>query len=361
MRKGGAELKSGFVAIIGRPNVGKSTLLNAIVGEKVAITADKPQTTRNRIRGIYNDEDCQIVFIDTPGVTTPRNKLGEYMAGAALNSLPDADAVLFLIDSTSAGGSAGAAGFAGGGAGRETEAKGEAGFAGGGGAGHEPEAEGAASFAGGGGDRFILDKLRGVEVPKLLVINKIDLISPDDFKRLYDAYEGEGIFADIIGTAATDGLNVKDVVAALKKHMGEGPRFFPADMITDHPERFLASEIIREKLLHYLRDEVPHGVAVEIESYKEGVGSGANGKGKGKGTKPQKEVTHISAIIYTEKKSHKGIIIGKDGRKLKGIGKAAREDIERLLGEKVFLELWVKVKDNWRDSDYMLGSLGYKE
>ncbi|MDR3225228.1 MAG: GTPase Era [Clostridiales Family XIII bacterium] len=296
-------MKSGFVAIIGRPNVGKSTLLNAIIGEKVAITADKPQTTRNRIRGIYNDQDCQIVFIDTPGVTKPKNKLGEYMADAALNALPEVDAVLFLID--------------------------------------EPAA---ANAMFGGGDTFIIHKLKEIKAPIILLINKIDLMSPEDFKRTYDAYEATGLFAEIIGTAATTGVNVKDAIGALKKYIKNGPQFFPADMITDHPERFLVKEIIREKMLHYLRDEVPHGVAVEIESYAE-----------------EPAITRISAIIFTEKKSHKGIIIGKDGRKLKGIGKAARTDIEKLLGTKVFLELWVKIKDNWRDSDYMLSSLGYKE
>jgi GTP-binding protein Era len=296
-------MRSGFAAIIGRPNVGKSTLLNAIIGEKVAITADKPQTTRNRIRGIYNDPDCQIVFIDTPGVTKPKNKLGAYMASAALNALPEVDAVLFLID--------------------------------------EPVNDGALF---GGGDAFIIEKLKEIDAPIVLLVNKIDLMSPEDFKRTYEAYEATGLFAEIIGTAATEGVNVKDAIDSLKKHIKNGPQFFPADMITDHPERFLVKEIIREKMLHYLRDEVPHGVAVEIESFVE---------------KPA--ITRISAIIFTEKKSHKGIIIGKDGRKLKGIGKAAREDIEKLLGTKVFLELWVKIKDNWRDSDYMLGSLGYKE
>ncbi|MDR1495362.1 MAG: GTPase Era [Clostridiales Family XIII bacterium] len=292
-------MKAGFVAIVGRPNVGKSTLLNAVVGEKIAITADRPQTTRNRIRGVYNDDDCQIVFIDTPGFIAPRNKLGEYMAGAALGALPDADAALMLIDRP---------------VGKEEDF----------------------------GVDTLLEKLRALKAPKILVINKTDLMTPDEFKRTYERWEGSGVFTEIIGTTATEGLNVGAVVATLKKLMPEGVRYFPEDMITDRPERFLVCEIIREKALHYLRDEIPHGVAIEIEKYEE-----------------KQDITRISALIYTEKKSHKGIIIGKDGRKLKGIGKSAREDIERLLGTKVFLELWVKVKPGWRDSDFMLGSLGY--
>jgi GTP-binding protein Era len=292
-------MKSGFVAIIGRPNVGKSTLLNAIVGEKIAITADKPQTTRNRIRGIYNADGYQIVFIDTPGIMKPRNKLGEYMTNTALTSLSEVDAVLFLTDE---------------------------------------------AYSDKGGDIFITDKLSAQDIPSILVINKMDQMTPDVFKETYEAYERIGRFTDIIGTEATAGVGVPAVLDAIKKHIEDGPMYFPEDMATDHPERFIVTEIIREKLLHYLHDEVPHGVAVEIESYEE------------KGT-----ITNISAVIYTEKKSHKGIIIGKDGRKLKGVGKAAREDIEALIGTKVYLKLWVKVKDNWRDSDFMLGSLGYRD
>jgi GTP-binding protein Era len=343
-------LKAGFVAIIGRPNVGKSTLLNAIVGEKIAITADKPQTTRNRIRGIYNDEECQIVFTDTPGVTKPKNKLGEYMTGAALGALPDSDAVLFITDSyglPSLGGDATGSGdftsqthggdVAGGGDFTSQTHGGDAANSG------DSIPQTHEGDAAGGGD-FILRKIRGVNVQKVLVINKTDLMPPDKFKRAYEAWEATGIFTDIIGTTATDGVNVKEVVAALKKHLPEGVGYFPDDMATDRPERFIVSEIIREKALHYLRDEVPHGVAVGIEKYEEGAG-----------------VTRISAVIYAEKKSHKGIIIGKGGRKLKGVGKSAREYIEGLLGTKVFLELWVKVKPGWRDSDFMLGSLGYKD
>ncbi|MDR2487352.1 MAG: GTPase Era [Clostridiales Family XIII bacterium] len=296
-------MKSGFVAIIGRPNVGKSTLLNAIIGEKVAITADKPQTTRNRIRGIYTehsaDGDWQIVFLDTPGITTPRNKLGEYMARTALTTLGEVDAILFLTDED-----------------RPRQA----------------------------GDAFIYERLAQTDTPCILVLNKTDCMSPDAFKTCYDDWEGTGRFSAVFGAQALNGAGVPEILAALKRHIGEGPQYFPDDIATDHPERFLVTEIIREKLLHYLHEEVPHGIAVEIESYEE---------------KPQ--LTEIGAVILAEKKSHKGIIIGKDGRKLQGVGKAAREEIEALLGTKVYLRLWVKVRENWRDSDFHLGSLGYRD
>lgn len=295
---------SGFVAIIGRPNVGKSTLLNVILGEKISIATDRPQTTRNSIRGIYNEADesgdsWQIVFIDTPGITSPKNKLGEYMSRAALKTFDEVDVILFIVD---------------------------------------------APLAENGGDNYILGRLKEVKTPKILVINKIDIMGPDDFRLAWDTYEGMGLFASITGTSAVTGKNVGNLVEALKGYMGEGVQWFPPDMVTDRPERFIAAEIIREKLLLYMRDEIPHGVAVEIESWEE----------KG-------ETTKISAVIYTEKKSHKGMIIGKDGRKLKGIGMSAREDIESILGAKVYLQLWVKFKDRWRDDDYMLRSLGYEE
>jgi GTP-binding protein Era len=298
-------LKAGFVAIIGRPNVGKSTLLNAMIGEKIAITADKPQTTRNRVLGVYNDDDCQLVFIDTPGVTKPLNKLGEYMTNAAIGALSGADAVLLITDRP----------------GRASQSGGETDT-----------------------DDFMLQKIAGVKAPKILAINKTDVMTPDEFKLAYDAWTSTGVFAGVIGTVATEGAGAGEVTCALKGLVPEGPRYFPEDMVTDRSERFLVCELIREKALRYLRDEVPHGVAVGIEGYEEGP-----------------RLTRISAMIYTEKKSHKGIIIGKGGRKLKGIGKSAREDIERMLGTKVFLDLRVKVKAGWRDSDFMLGSLGYKD
>ena len=297
-------MKSGFIGIIGRPNVGKSTLLNSILGEKIAITTDKPQTTRNSIRGIYTrfDEDgggCQMVFIDTPGIHKARNKLGAAMTEMAVNTFKETDVVLFLVDG---------------------------------------------SIKKGPGDKYILEMIKDLDTPKILVINKIDTMSPEEYKEIFDEYDAMNIFDGIFGTSALEGINVGDLLAKIETYLEEGPMFFPEDMVTDHPERFIVSEIIREKVLNYLEDEVPHGVAVEIESYKE-----------------EPRITKIGAVIYCERKSHKGIIIGKQGKKLKGIGKSARLEIEALLGTKVFLELWVKVKENWRDSDFALSNFGYKE
>ena len=297
-------MKSGFVGIIGRPNVGKSTLLNSILGEKIAITTDKPQTTRNSIRGIYTKQaengeaGVQIIFIDTPGIHKPRNKLGGYMTDTAVNTFREVDVVVFIVDD---------------------------------------------ELSAGPGDEYILSMLEDIDTPKILVINKIDKISPDKFRKIYEEYEKLGVFEHIYGISAIENKNVDVLVGTLEGLMDKGPMYFPADMVTDHPERFIVAEIIREKVLMYLEEEVPHGVAVEIESYKE-----------------LPKLTKIGAVIYCERKSHKGIIIGKEGKKLKGIGKSARCEIEALLGVKVFLELWVKVKENWRDSDFVLNSLGYK-
>ena len=309
-------MKTGFVAIIGRPNVGKSTLLNAILGEKIAITTDKPQTTRNTIRGIYThyaddelDEDMQLVFIDTPGIHRPRTKLGEFMTESAVGTFKEVDAIVYIVDD---------------------------------------------KLSSGPGDKYITEMLDEVTTPKILVINKIDKLGPEEFAEIYKEYDELGIFEEITGTSAVEGKNIGHVIKAAAEFMEEGPMFFPDDMITEHPERFIVSEIIREKILMYLQDEVPHGVAVEIERYKE-----------------ESNITRINAVIYCERKSHKGMIIGKGGRKLKGIGKSAREEIEALLGTKVYCEkfmgtkvyltTWVKVKENWRDSDIALSNFGYKE
>ncbi len=323
-------MKSGFIGIIGRPNVGKSTLLNAMVGEKVAITTDKPQTTRNSIRGIYTrmpsvidtidaadaadqgagrnlsktaggktiDEGCQMIFIDTPGVHRGRNKLGEAMTEMAANTLNEVDAVIFIVD----------------------------------------------SYSEKGGDKYVFDLVKSCEAPKILVINKIDIMEPDEYLKIYNYYDNSGVFDEIYGTSALTGKNVPDLMKRLESLLDDGPMYFPEDMITDYPERFLVTEIIREKTLMYLDEEVPHGIAVEIESYEE-----------------TPKLTRIGCVIFCEKKSHKGIIIGKQGKKLKGIGKAAREELEALLGTKIYLELWVKVRENWRDSDRALLEFGYKE
>ena len=297
-------MKSGFAGIVGRPNVGKSTLLNSILGEKIAITTDKPQTTRNTIRGIYTrmDEDgdgVQMVFIDTPGIHKPRNKLGEFMTDAAIGTFREVDVIIFIVDGP---------------------------------------------IDKGPGDRYILDLLRQIDTPKILVINKVDTMEPDVFEGIYNTYDEMGIFAEIFGTSALQGTGVKELVACAETFMEEGLMYFPEDQVSEDPVRFIASEIIREKILLYMEDEVPHGTAVEIDRFEEEPG-----------------ITRISAVIYCERKSHKGMIIGKGGRKLKGIGKSARQELEALLGTKVFLETWVKVKENWRDSDVMLSNFGYKE
>ena len=297
-------MKTGFIGIVGRPNVGKSILMNSILGEKIAITTDKPQTTKNSIRGIYTREngqenDCQMIFIDTPGIHKPKNKLGSYMTEIAVGTFKEVDVILFLVDS--------------------------------------PADKGP-------GDAYIVDMLKNINTPKILVINKIDYLPPDVYEGIYKNYEDMDVFDKILGTSALKGQNIEVLLDEILKFLQEGPMYFPKDMVTDHPERFIASEIIREKLLMYLNDEVPHGVAIEIESYNE-----------------KKNITEISAVIYCEKKSHKGIIIGKDGKKLKGVGKSARMEIEALLGTKVFLELWVKVKENWRDSNFFLNNFGYKK
>ena len=301
-------MKSGFIAIAGRPNVGKSTLMNRMLGEKIAITSSKPQTTLNRIKGIYTDlgyedgEGIQMVFLDTPGIHKPHNKLGSAINETAVNTLSGVDVILLIIDGT-------------------------------------------LDF--GKGDEALLKLLEDTEAPKILAINKSDLIGPEKYLELYNRYEKTGLFDDIYGVSALKGDNVDMLRDRLAGYMKEGPMYYPEDIATDDPVRFIVSEIIREKLMNYLDDEVPHGVFVEIESFREPERPGA--------------ATEISAVIYCEKKSHKGIIIGKGGAKLKGVGKAARLEIEELLGCKVFLNLFVKVKEGWRDSERTIRSWGYKD
>ncbi len=301
-------MKSGFIGIVGRPNVGKSTLMNKMLGEKIAITSAKPQTTLNRITGIYTDlgfengEGLQMVFLDTPGIHKPHNKLGSAINETAVNTLGGVDVILLIVDGT-------------------------------------------LDF--GRGDEAILKILADAEAPKLLAINKTDLIGPEKYLELYNRYDSTGLFEDIYGVSALKGDNIDMLRDRLAGFMNEGPMYYPEDIATNDPVRFIVSEIIREKLMNYLEDEVPHGVFVEIESFKE--------------PENPRAAVEISAVIYCEKKSHKGIIIGKGGSKLKGVGKASRIEIEDLLGRKVFLSLFVKVKEGWRDSERTIRSWGYKD
>ncbi|CEI72179.1 MULTISPECIES: GTPase Era [Romboutsia] len=293
--------KSGFVSIVGRPNVGKSTLMNNVVGEKIAIMSDKPQTTRNTIQAVYTDEEAQIVFLDTPGIHKPKNKLGEFMVKSATDAFKNVDLVLFVVDD---------------------------------------------SKKIGPGDRKIIEELRNVKRPVILVLNKIDQLQEDELFELMEMYHKENVFKGIVPISALKGRNIKELIKVIKTYLEEGPKYFPDYMITDQPERVLVAELIREKVLHYVHDEVPHGVAVEIEKMK---------------SRKDKEIVDISAVIYCERESHKGIIIGKNGRKLKGIGKSAREDMELLLGSKANLQLWVKVKENWRNLQNYVSNFGYTD
>lgn len=293
--------KSGFVSIVGRPNVGKSTLMNNVVGEKIAIMSDKPQTTRNTIQAVYTDEDCQIVFLDTPGIHKPKNKLGEFMVKSATDAFKNVDLVLFVVDD---------------------------------------------SKKIGPGDRKIIEDLKGIKTPVILVLNKIDKLEEAELFELMHLYSKEEVFKEIVPISALKGRNVNELLKVIGKYLEEGPKYFPDYMITDQPERVLVSELIRENVLHYLNDEVPHGVAVEVERMK---------------SRNDKDIVDISAVIYCERDSHKGIIIGKNGRKLKGIGKSAREDMELLLGSKINLQLWVKVKENWRNLQNYISDFGYND
>lgn len=294
--------KSGFVSIVGRPNVGKSTLMNSMVGEKIAIMSDKPQTTRNTIQAVYTDEEAQIVFLDTPGIHKPKNKLGEIMLKSAEDAFKNVDSIIFVVDDSKSIGK---------------------------------------------GDSMIIENLRKTKTPVFLVINKIDkFIEKEELFDIIKMYDELDLFKEIIPTSALKGSNVKHLIDVIKNNLNEGPKYFPDYMITDQPERVLVSELIREKVLIYTNDEVPHGVAIEIEKMK---------------SRKDKEIIDISAVIYCERDSHKGIIIGKNGRKLKGIGKSAREEIELLLGSKVNLQIWVKVKENWRNLPNYISNFGLNE
>ncbi len=294
-------MKSGFVSIIGRPNVGKSTLTNSIIGEKIAITSNKPQTTRYNINGVYNDDRGQIVFVDTPGIHKANNKLAKYMNKDALGSIKDVDVILYLV---------------------------------------EPS-----DFVG-KGEQFILSVLREVKVPVILLINKIDTINVENVLPIIAKYKELYDFVEIIPISAFNGDNVKDVVDSIFKYLEEGPMYYDRDTFTNQPLKSLVSEMIREKILYNMKDEIPHGVNVIIESYKE---------------RKDKDIVDISAVIVVERDSHKGMIIGKGGSMLKKIGSSARYDMEKLLSSKVNLKIFVKVKKNWRDDEFLLKNYGFKK
>ena len=292
--------KSGFVTIVGRPNVGKSTLLNEIMGEKLSIVSNKPQTTRNNIQTILTGEDHQIVFVDTPGIHKPKHKLGEYMVNSAKDSIKEVDLVLFLIN---------------------------------------PDEEI------GRGDKFIIETLKNQKAPVFLVVNKIDEFTQDRVAQTLQMYSQEMDFKEIIPISALKGKNVDKLITLMVEAMPEGPKYYPDDMITDVQERFVVAEIIREKALRTLREEIPHGIAVDIIQMKQSPSG----------------TWHIEVDMLCEKDSHKGIIIGKNGQCLKKIGETARYEIERFLHEKVNLKIWVKVRKEWRDNQNLLKELGYKK
>lgn len=295
------KFKSGFVTLIGRPNVGKSTLMNTLVGQKIAITSNKPQTTRNRIQTVYTCEEGQIIFLDTPGIHKAKNKLGEYMVSVAERTLKEVDIILWLV---------------------------------------EPS-----TFIG-AGEQYIAQCVANSNIPVILVINKIDTVNKSEILKFIDAYKDIARFAEIIPVSALNGENTDDLIDSVIRYLPQGPCYYDEDTITDQPERQIVAEMIREKILRNLNDEVPHGIAVAIERMKE--------RTKG-------NIIDIDATIICERNSHKGIIIGKQGSMLKKIGTEARKDIEALLACKTNLKLWVKVKKDWRNSDMLIRNFGYNK
>lgn len=293
--------KSGFISIIGRPNVGKSTFLNRVIGQKIAIMSDKPQTTRNKVQGVLTLNDAQMIFIDTPGIHKPKHKLGDFMMKVATNTLKEVDLILFMINVTE--------GY-------------------------------------GRGDEFIIEKLKSVKTPVFLVVNKIDAVHPDELLPIIEKYQALYPFAAVVPISALEGNNVDTLLGQIKEHLPEGPQFYPADQVTDHPERFIISELIREKVLHLTREEIPHSIAVVIDSIKK---------------MDNRDTINVMATIIVERDSQKGIVIGKQGKMLKEVGSRARVDIENLLGSKVFLELWVKVQKDWRNKASQLRDYGFNE
>ncbi|KAB1437499.1 GTPase Era [Candidatus Galacturonibacter soehngenii] len=296
-----ADNKAGFVTIIGRPNVGKSTLMNRLIGQKIAITSNKPQTTRNKIQTVYTDEAGQIVFLDTPGIHKAKNKLGEYMVNVAQNTLNEVDAILWLV---------------------------------------EPS-----TFIG-AGERHIAEQLQRVKTPVILIINKIDTVKKEEILLFIDTYRKIYDFAEIVPVSALKGDNAKTVIDVIFKYLPYGPNFYDEDTITDQPERQIVAELIREKALRILDEEIPHGIAVSIDKMK---------------NRQKSNIVDIDATIVCERDSHKGIVIGKNGAMLKKIGIQARKDIEHMLEQQVNLQLWVKVKKDWRDSDFLMKNYGYNK
>lgn len=293
--------KSGFISIIGRPNVGKSTFINRMVGQKIAIMSDKPQTTRNKVQGIVTRETSQMIFIDTPGVHKPKHRLGDFMLKVTRSTLSEVDVIMFMVNADEKIGT---------------------------------------------GDRFIMEWLQKSETPVFLVINKIDLVHPDELLEIITSYTEEMHFAEVVPISALNGNNIERLVESLESYLPAGPQYYPSDQVTDHPERFIISEMIREKVLHATREEIPHSVAVAIEEIRQDESSGK---------------THIQATIIVERDSQKGIVIGKGGKLLKEVGTRSRKDIEMLLGEKVYLELWVKVQKDWRNRPGRLKEFGFNE
>jgi len=293
-----AEHKSGFVSVIGRPNVGKSTLINSLIGQKVVIMSDKPQTTRNKIMCVLTLDDAQILFIDTPGIHKPKHKLGEYMLKAAENTLREVDVIFFVVDATEDIG---------------------------------------------GGERYILELLSSIKTPVLLIVNKIDKIEKTKLLPIIQKYSALYDFAGVVPISAIEHTNLDHLVVEVKKYLEPGPQYYPEDMVTDQPERIVITELIREKVLHSTRDEVPHSIAVDIEEI----------------VTRTNDTLYIRAVIYVERESQKGIVIGAKGALLKEIGRLARIDIENLLGSKIFLDLWVKVKKDWRNKEGSIRGFGY--
>ena len=292
--------KSGFVAIVGRPNVGKSTFMNYVLGQKIAIMSDKAQTTRNKIQGVYTKDDAQIVFLDTPGIHKPKHELGEFMVKSAYSALKEVDAVLFMVN---------------------------------------------VSEKRGPGDDFIIEKLKGIKTPIFLVLNKIDLVTPEVLLERVESYKDALDFAGVFPISVLQGNNVNELMEGLINALPEGPQYHPADQIHDHPAYFVVSELIREKILQLTQEEIPHSVAVTVDKMQ----------------KDEFDKVHVYANIIVERKSQKGIIIGKGGRLLKEIGTRARRDIQQLLGNKVYLELWVKVEKDWRKRKSNLQEYGYRD